>query len=136
MRSFKILSSLIIAAVLSGCVTPPDVNERLGQFTAASSFDIRNLAYEKSQKTTTFVEGKSCYKVNPYSLIYMEGPRDNMIQRAMDEAIRNGQKDGVDGDLLVNARIEKKTEHRKISIFLTERYECIFVSGDLVRIKA
>ncbi|MBQ0719574.1 MAG: hypothetical protein KBT88_04700 [Gammaproteobacteria bacterium] len=82
------------------------------------------------------MEGKSCYKVNPYSLIYMEGPRDNMIQRAMDEAIRNGQKNGVDGDLLVNARIEKKTEHRKVSIFLTERYECIFVSGDLVRIKA
>ena len=136
MNKLYFFSSLIITGVLSGCVTPPDVNERLGQFTAASSFDIRNLSYEKSQKTTTFVEGKSCYKVNPYNLIYMEGPRDNMIQRAMDNAIRNGQKNGVDGDLLVNARIEKRTEHRQKSAFVKDRFECIFVSGDLVRLKA
>lgn len=136
MRTNKALSLIILPVVLSGCATPPDINERLGQFTAASSFDIRNLSYEKSHQTTTFVEGKACYQVNPYNLMYMEGPTDNLIQRAMDNAIRNGQKNGVDGDLLVNARIEKKTEHRNKSAFVKERFECIFVSGDLVRIKA
>ena len=135
MKKCKLLPALIITGVLAGCVAHPDVNERLGQFTAASTFDIRNLSYEKSKKTTTFVEGKSCYKVNPYDLRYMEGPRDNMIQRAMDHAIRSGQKSGVDGDLLVNTRIERKTEHRQKSVFVKERYECIFVSGDLVRLK-
>lgn len=133
----SLLTTSLITLAISGCVSHPDVNERLGQFTAASSFDIRNLDYEKSQNTATFVEGKACYKVNPQTLIYESGPKDNLIQRAMDEAIREGQKNGIDGDLLVNARIERKTEHRQgDNVFLKDRYECIFVSGDLVRIKA
>ena len=137
MQTLYLFTISITSLILSGCVSHPDVNERLGQFTAASSFDIRNLNYEKSQKTATFVEGKTCYKVNPHTLQYEEGPKDNLIQRAMDEAIRNGQKAGIDGDLLVNARIERKTEHRAgANIFLKDRFECVFVSGDLVKIKA
>lgn len=137
MKNSSIFTIPLISLVLTGCVSHPDVNERLGQFTAASSFDIRNLNYEKSKNTATFVEGKTCYKVNAQTLIYESGPQDNLIQRAMDEAIRAGQKEGLDGDLLVNARIERKTEHREgANIFIKDRFECIFVSGDLVRIKA
>ena len=135
-KSLFLTISLIMLAI-SGCVSPPDINERFGQFTAASTFDIRNLDYEKSKNTATFVEGKACYKVNPQTLAYESGPKDNLMQRAMDEAIRAGQSNGIDGDLLVNARIERKTEHRQgENVFLKDRFECIFVSGDLVRIKA
>ncbi|PKH88997.1 hypothetical protein CXF79_03695 [Colwellia sp. Bg11-28] len=47
------------------------------------------------------------------SLAYISGPKDNLLQRAMDNAIRNGQKLGIDGDLLVNTRIERKTEYKE-----------------------
>ena len=137
MKKSKVLTICFPLLFTVGCVSfPPDTDERLGQFTAASSFDIRNLDYDKSKNTSAFVVGKSCYRVNSVSLAYEEGPKDNSIQRAMDDAIRNGQVKGIDGDLLVNVRIEKKTEHRQESFFTRHRYECIFVSGDLVRIRS
>ncbi|EAS40428.1 hypothetical protein C9J48_00340 [Photobacterium profundum] len=103
MKISFILPSLMI---LSGCTSlPPDTNERLGQFTAASSYNIRNLEYEKSEGTASHVEGKVCYKVNLYTLAYMEGPKDNLLQRAMDNAIRNGQDNGLEGDLLASLLI-------------------------------
>ena len=125
---------------LYGCAQiPPDTDERLGQFTAASSFNVRNLNYEKDENTVSFTKGKVCYKVHLHNLMYIEGPRDNLLQRAMDDAIRNGQKNGIDGDLLVNVRIERKTEYKEkggIGIFkIKERYECTIVEGDLVKIK-
>jgi len=125
-------------SILSGCVQfPPDTNERLGQFTAASSFNVRNLEYEKGTNTVSYTTGKACYKVNRVSLAYISGPKDNLMQRAMDEAIRNGQKAGIDGDLLVNTRIERNTEYKEEGDFfkIKERYECLVVEGDLVKIK-
>jgi len=130
--------ALPFVSILSGCVQfPPDTNERLGQFTAASSFNVRNLEYEKEADTVSYTTGKACYQVNLINLSYISGPKDNLLQRAMDEAIRNGQKTGIDGDLLVNARIERKTEYKeKGQFFITkERYECVVVDGDLVKIK-
>ena len=137
MKNFSVITIPFISLLFIGCTSHPDVDQRLGQFTAASSFDIRNLHYEKAKGTSTFVEGKTCKKVNPQTLAYISGPKDNLIQRAMDEAIREGQKAGIDGDLLVNARIEQKTEHRQgANIFIKDRFECLLVSGDLVKIKA
>lgn len=130
--------AVVSLSLISGCVQfPPDTDERLGQFTAASSFNVRNLNYEKSDNTASFTKGKSCYEVNLVSLTYISGPKDNLLQRAMDEAIRNGQTAGIDGDLLVNARIERKTEYKETGkIFVTkQRYECVVVEGDLVKIK-
>ncbi|KIP67409.1 hypothetical protein SN13_20065 [Vibrio alginolyticus] len=70
-------------------------------------------------------------------MAYISGPKDNLLQRAMDDAIRNGQAQGIDGDLLVNARIERKTEYQKSGqIFvLKKRLECVVVEGDLVKIE-
>lgn len=67
----------------------------------------------------------------------MSGPKDNLLQRAMDDAIRNGQAQGIDGDLLVNARIERKTEYQESGeIFVVKkRFECVVVEGDLVKIE-
>ncbi|EGR0080322.1 hypothetical protein ACUULL_003581 [Vibrio cholerae] len=133
----KIVLGTICLMALSGCAQmPPDTDERLGQFTAASSFNVRNLIYEKANKTSSYTKGKSCYEVNLYTLTYVSGPKDNLLQRAMDDAIRNGQAQGIDGDLLVNARIERKTEYTETGeIFVVKkRFECVVVEGDLVKI--
>ena len=138
MKLKKALLIPVLGHLLYGCAQlPPDTDERLGQFTAASSFNVRNLNYEKDENTVSFTKGKVCYKVNLHTLMYIEGPRDNLLQRAMDDAIRNGQEKGIDGDLLVNVRIERKTEYKdKGDIFkIRERYECTVVEGDLVKIK-
>ncbi len=44
--------------------------------------------------TPYYTTGKACYVVNPGTLAYISGPKDNLIQRAMDDAIRNGQEKG------------------------------------------
>ncbi|WP_108650701.1 hypothetical protein [Dongshaea marina] len=127
-----------VLTMLSACSSaPPDTHEQLGQFTVASSFDIRNLEYDKTDSSSHHVSGKSCYKVDPETLAHVEGPQDNLLQRAMDRAIRNGQNLGIDGDLLVNVRIEKQTRYKESGLIFTsrERFECIVVSGDLVKVK-
>ena len=127
-----------IALSLTGCAQfPADTNERLGQFTAASSFNVRHLDYEKDTNTVSYTKGKACYRVNPHTLAYISGPKDNLMQRAMDDAIRTGQQQGIDGDLLVNTRIERITEYEEGSFFLApkKRFECLVVQGDLVRLK-
>lgn len=140
MNSLKKILSIPVFSIVVGCVQmPPDTQERLGQFTAASTFNVRNLEYEKSKNTVSYTTGKSCYQVNMISLAYISGPKDNLLQRAMDNAIRNGQKLGIDGDLLVNTRIERKTEYKETGdgfFKVRERHECVFVEGDLVKIKS
>lgn len=139
-----IIFAIVCIFALSGCAVPlpPDTNERLGQFTAASSFNVRNLNYEKVTGTATHIKGKSCYEVDLRTLAYVEGPKDDLVQRAMDGAIRSGQDSGLDGDLLVNVRIERGTEYfdKKVPFLFGHinqktRNECVYVDGDLVKIK-
>ena len=48
MKIEKFVTATIFTIILSGCTQMPlDTNERLGQFTAASSFNVRNLEYAK-----------------------------------------------------------------------------------------
>lgn len=107
--------------VLAGCTT----TNRLGQFTAASSHNIRNLEYSLNNQTEAHTKGESCYtKVLWWTL----GHTDDRLQRAMDDAIKKGREKIKDGDLLVNVRIS-----------LTEnsfgfRTNCYEVEGDLVSI--
>lgn len=134
-KSILLISSFI--TVLAGCSQlPADTYVSLGQFTAISSFNVNNLAYEKIQNRDNYTKGEACYLVNLHSLAYISGPKDNLVQRAVDEAIRNGQQEGINGDFLVNARIEKKTVYQEKGwIFKTkERYECVFAEGDLVKL--
>jgi predicted peroxiredoxin len=136
MKKSLFLAMPIISIIITGCTSHPDINESLGDFTVASSFNIRNLNYNKPKNATIFVTGEACYQVDSRTLEYISGPKDNLIQKAMDDAIHTGQKTGIDGDLLVNVRIIKKTKHKKGSnAFSNRRYECVYVSGDLVRIE-
>ncbi len=134
----KTIIAAILMFLMAGCAKlPPETNERLGQFTAVSSFNVRNLAYEKKEHTVAFTSGKSCYQVDPTDLSVISGSVDNLLQRAMDDAIRKGQESGIDGDLLVNARVMRTTEYKEEGTFFKdiERYECMVVEGDLVKIK-
>lgn len=110
---------------LFGCAAPQQPEYRLGQFTAASSFNVRNLSYDVS--TSTRVLGEDCYQ-------HGLPPNDARLQRAMDSAIRNGQDKGVSGDLLINVRIDEYTKITGYFIFTT-LYHCIKVEGDLVTLK-
>lgn len=112
---------LIASAVLiTGCST------RLGNFTAASTQNVRNLNYSIGDSSKQKVEGNSCI----HSVFFLPmGHSDDRLQRAMDDAISNGQKEGLDGDLLVNVRIN----HNAWSAIIYGQ-DCVIVEGDLVKI--
>ena len=74
---------------------------------------------------------------------------DGRLQEAMDRAIRNGQDQGIDGDLLVNVRIKRQiryrtksqmerhlltSESKELAAARVDEQECWVVTGDLVRI--
>ncbi len=82
---------IAVFSVLVGCVQiPPDTQERLGQLTVASSLIVDGLEYDKSSNVASYTSGKSCYQVDTASLAYISGPKDNLIQKAIHNAIRNG----------------------------------------------
>jgi hypothetical protein len=120
-RSIAIVCSLL---TLTGCAQFPET--RLGQFTAASSFNVRNLSYDSGSSVK--VTGEDCHAQG-------DTPNDARLQRAMDMAIKNGQKGGFDGDLLVNVRIDQKTMMRPGFLGLPSPHRCLIVEGDLVKLK-
>jgi len=122
MKKVNILSIIIIAIIISGCAT----KVRYGDFTVASSNNVRNLNYSSEEGTKVSTKGETCIKnILGISL----GDKDARIQRAMDAAIKNGHNSGIDGDLLVNVRIENIANS-----FVFYGYDCVVVSGDLVKI--
>lgn len=120
-RNYVLYFILIsLSLLISGCST------RLGQFTAASTHNVRNLDYTTETKRP--VKGDSCIH---HVLFIPIGASDDRIQRAMDDAISTGQRRGTDGDLLVNARIN----HEAWSIGIYGQ-DCIEVTGDLVAVNS
>ena len=126
MKKIILLSFVVI--ILTGCSTTTP----LGNFTMASTHNVRGIDYDKGDNTKTYTTGTSCDR----SFLGLSlGKSENKFQKAMDDAIRSGQKsgffkDGVDGDLLVNVTI---TEERVG--FLGYSSDCTVVTGDLVRVK-
>ena len=106
---------------LTGC------SQSLGQFTVASSNNVRNLNYSIKDKTKTSTQGVACAR-NVLGFIPIN-QQDDLLQRAMDEAIANGQKNGVDGDVLANVRITYDT-----TALIIYNDLCYTVKGDLVKI--
>jgi hypothetical protein len=120
MNIIKSIMLLAALTTLAGCST------RLGQFTAASSMNVRNLDYSIQDSSLAKTEGDSCIH---HVLFFPIGSIDDRIQRAMDDAIQNGRAKGLDGDLLVNVRIN----HRAWWALLYGQ-DCIEIEGDLVSI--
>jgi len=122
-----------------GCAKPPPVDRQLGMFTVASTQNVTGLKTKPTGKIRYAVKGQSCIEVDPSSLEYLSGPRENRIQRAMDEAIANGHDQGFKGDVLINVRVREKTmmvppPKNRIG-GSTRRMECIIVSGELVELE-
>jgi len=118
----------ILIASATGCASKVKVRNiqsvRLGQFTVASSYNVRNLHYGNGSST----KGEDCSEIG----LRMNTSR---VQRAMDNAIRNGQKQGLVGDILVNVRIDEIiVEKSGGSNKSPKRYNCMTVTGDLVKI--
>jgi len=117
-----ILSVLSLGMIIgfSGCATS------LGDFTVASSNNVRNLNYSIENKTKAKTEGTACARS---ILFFPINQQDELLQRAIDNAISNGQEKGVDGDLLVNVRITYEP-----TTFLIYNDICYTVKGDLVKL--
>lgn len=122
------ISRLAINAILgvsltlgfTGCATS------LGDFTVASSNNVRNLDYSIADKTVATTNGEACAR----SILFVPiNQQDKLLQRAIDDAISNGQEKGVDGDLLVNVRITYEP-----TTFLIYNDLCYTVKGDLVKL--
>ena len=118
----KILIGVSIGALflLTGCA------QRMGEFTVASTQNVSNLkTTEVTQKS--HVEGESCIH---YITFIPFGNFQNRIQEAMDNAIINGRKKGIDGDILLNTRIY----HKSWWLGLYGQ-NCWIVEGDLVKLE-
>jgi hypothetical protein len=120
MKTIKLLAVILAVLSVTACST------RMGQFTAASSMNVRNLDYSIDNKSMARTEGDSCI----HQVLFVPvGDKDDRIQRAMDDSIQNGRQRGVDGDILVNVRIN----HSAWSVGVYGQ-DCISVEGDLVSI--
>ena len=112
---------LAVAAIavlgFSGCST------RLGNMTVVSTNNVDglNAHITKDVRTT----GESC--VRTY-VIFPVGNFQNRLQVATDNAIDNGHKKGISGDVLVNAKINISSW----AIPLIYGQNCMIVEGDLI----
>jgi len=113
-----ILSTIAIGILIgfSGCTT------RLGNMTVVSTNNVDGLAADV--KTEQRVEGKSC---NHAFLIIPWGDFQNRLQIATDNAIDNGHKAGIQGDVLINAKINVTSWTA-----LIYAQNCLTVKGDLI----
>ena len=118
------LTVIVAGALLAmGCTS----TRLMGQFTVASTHNVRNLRYSMASNTKVRTEGETCIR----SFLGIEwGDTDDRLQRAMDDAIREGQDQGIDGDILANVRIQ--SESFSLIIYGSN---CMTVSGDLVKIE-
>ena len=122
------ISKLAINSILGIALTLgfTGCSRSLGQFTVASSNNVRNLDYSVENKTKAVTQGEACARS---ILFFPINQQDDLLQRAMDDAINNGHNQGVDGDLLVNVRITYEP-----TALLIYNDLCYSVKGDLVKI--
>ena len=112
---------LAVAAIavlgFSGCST------RLGNMTVVSTNNVDGLSAHVTKDVRT--TGESC--VNTY-IIFPVGDFQNRLQVATDNAIDNGHAKGINGDVLVNAKINVNRWY----IPLIYGQNCMIVEGDLI----
>jgi hypothetical protein len=114
-----ILSTIAIGMLISfsGCST------RLGNMTVVSTNNVGGLNAKVSDTQRT--KGKSCIHT---ALIFPFGDIQNRLQIATDNAIDNGHKAGLKGDVLINAKIDISSWY--IPFIYGEN--CMEVNGDLI----
>ncbi|HIP21226.1 MAG TPA: hypothetical protein EYG70_08905 [Sulfurimonas sp.] len=110
----SIVAGLLIG--FSGCTT------RLGNMTVVSTNNVDGLS--ANVRTEDRVKGESC---NHSFLIIPWGDFQNRLQIATDNAIDNGHASGINGDVLINAKIGVTTW---TALIYTQN--CLIVEGDLI----
>ena len=138
-NTLKMLAIVWMGLLLYACASPspPLIDLQLGLFTVASTQNVSQLRYKSLDTIRYRVKGQSCIEVDPHTLAYIKGPRDDRVQRAMDAAIESGHDQGMKGDLLINVRIREKTVFlppRKDGDASPHRMECITVDGELAEL--
>jgi len=118
MKKFIKYSAIGLATtlLLTGC------SNRLGNMTMVSTNNVDGLSAKITSKNR--VVGESCIQ----NLIGIPwGDFQNRLQIATDNAIDNGRKSGLQGDVLVNAKIN-------VSAWTIILYgqNCLTVEGDLI----
>ena len=108
--------TLLVVIGFSGCST------RLGNMTVVSTNNIDGLSADIKAEQRT--KGESCMHT---FLIIPWGDFQNRLQIATDNAIDNGRKAGLSGDVLVNAKIS--TTHWTAIVY---EQNCLIVEGDLI----
>lgn len=134
------VASVVTLLTFSGCAPVIKMESvegpktRHGQFTALSSFNVRNLSYSASNQTSGHTVGEFCISSS-------ESLGEGALQEAVDRAIRSGQEKGIEGDLIVNARISQVSKttykntyegNRKTASEIASSEVCWQVEGDLV----
>ena len=125
-RVLSIALGGVITLSISGCASKGQ-SYRLGQFTAISVDNVRNLDYDIISQTKS--SGEDCYKAGGK-------PNNLRVQRAVENAIKNAHDNGVKGDILVNVKIEQQMIEKRTGRFWSlEPHNCIIVTGNLVKLK-
>jgi hypothetical protein len=117
MKKFVLsILTLLIVVGFSGC------SLRLGNMTVVSTNNIDGLSADIKAEQRT--KGESCIQD---VLGFAWGDFQNRLQIATDNAIDNGRKAGLSGDVLVNAKID-------VSAWTAVLYgkNCLTVEGDLI----
>lgn len=114
-----LLSSALLVLLFSGCT------QRLGNFTLASTNNVSGLNSQVTKELRA--SGKSCVHL---IFGFPFGEFTNRIQSAMDDAIDNGHKKNLNGDVLVNVKIENT-----VWSAVVYGQNCLTVDGDLISLK-
>ena len=116
LKKLSIVTLFAGAILFSGCTT------RLGNMTVVSTNNVDGLSTNVTPDKR--VKGESC---NHHFLIIPWGDFQNRLQIATDNAIDNGHKAGLQGDVLVNAKINVTDWG-----FIIYGQNCLTVEGDLI----
>jgi hypothetical protein len=113
------LIGTLLAIGFNGCAN------RLGNMTIASTKNINGLNIVTDVNNT--VTGKSCIG----NVLFIPfGDFQNRLQIATDNAIENGHKRGLKGDVLINTKID--INQYNLIIF---GQNCLNVKGDLIELQ-
>lgn len=116
----KFALTLSIAALLfTGC------SQRLGNMSVMSTNPINDLSPQVNANST--VKGESCYQT---FFVVPVGDFYNRLQVATDNAINNGHTAGLQGDTLINAKVDESFWF----IPFIYGHNCTIVSGNLVKL--
>ena len=116
----KVLIATSVAMLLfSGCTA------RLGNMTAITTKNIDNLNTDVGVDRK--VEGESCQYT---AFIFPYGDLQTKLQIATENAIDNGRASGLEGDTIINAKIDATGWY----IPLIYGEGCVSVKGDLIKL--